>query len=168
MGRNKEPIKLILSKGKAHKTKAEIKQREKSEVPVVANAVEPPAFLTTKAQREKFKKISGVLMEIGIMSDLDCDVLGRYIKAEEDWVAYGKLVKKAQKSLNKALSEDDEERTAIYTDMLTKYEALRVKAFNQCHTCASSLGLTITSRCRIAVPQKEEKPKENKFSEYLS
>ena len=31
------------------------------------------------------------------------------------------------------------------------------------YTCASSLGLTITSRCRLVIPKSDDKPKENKF-----
>lgn len=169
MGRNKEPIRLILAKGnKAHKTKQEISERKKQEVPVVADDIRPPAFLTTKSEKEKFERIAETLMEIGILSNLDCDVLGRYIRASEDWTAYSKLVKNTQKQLNKYLNDDDTEKVAQYTDLLTKYESLRVKAFNQCHTCASALGLTITSRCKIVVPKKNDEPKPNKYTEFIS
>lgn len=168
MGRNREPISLIQAKGKKHLTKQEISEREKQEVPVVADDIRPPAFLTTKSEKEKFERIAETLMGIGILSNLDCDVLGRYIRASEDWTSYSKLVKNTQKQLNKYLNDDDTEKVAQYTDLLTKYESLRVKAFNQCHTCASALGLTITSRCKIVMPKNDEEKKENKYSEFIS
>jgi hypothetical protein len=43
------------------------------------------------------------------------------------------------------------------------------KYFKQAQTAARSLGLTISDRCRLAVPTVgEEKPKENKFSKFGS
>lgn len=168
MGRNKQPVRLIQFKGRKHLTKREIQERKDSEAPVIAENIFPPDFLTTKAEKDKFKDIANTLQQIGIMSDLDCDVLGRYILAAEDWVSYGKLVKSARRSLNKALRDDDSDKVVFYTEMLSKYEALRVKAFNQCQTCASSLGLTITSRCKIVVPKVEVPQKQNKFTEYIS
>ena len=168
MGRHRQPVKLIQFNGRKHLTKSEIQEREESEVPVISKNITPPDFLTTKAEKDKFQSIASVLQQIGIMSDLDCDVLGRYILAVEDWVSYGKLVKSARRSLNKALRDDDSDKVVFYTEMLSKYEALRVKAFNQCQACASSLGLTITSRCRIVVPKKDEEPKKNKYTEFIS
>lgn len=163
MGRNKEPMKLILAKGKSHKTKKEIKEREQSEVPVNDDKIETPKFLRTKKEKDKFRFIAGELERIGIMSNLDCDEIGRYIIAEEDWVHYSKLIRQVQKKLDAALLTGAIEDIAVYSDALSKYEALRAKNFNQCHACASSLGLTITSRCRLVIPKPDEKTKENKF-----
>lgn len=168
MGRNREPIKLILEKGnRSHKTKAEIKARQEQEVFAAADRIMPPQFLTTKKAREEFNYIAEELQRIGIMSNLDCDVLGRYVKAMEDWVFYDKLTSKFRKSLMRELGEDpkkDFERS----ETLAKYESLKKRAFDQCQACASSLGLTITSRCRIIVPKKDEEPKKNKYTEFIS
>ena len=169
MGRPRQPIKLIEAKGKAHKTKAEIKQREETEIKGNNDLINPPAFLRTKAEKEKFIYIANELDRIGIMSNLDCDVLGRYIKAQKDWERYSKLVDKMQVKLSKVISSDDEEddkKIVMYSDLLTKYEGLRTKAFSQCQTCAASLGLTITSRCRLVLPKSDDKPKVNKFSKF--
>ena len=40
------------------------------------------------------------------------------------------------------------------------------KAFKQVRAAASDLGLTISSRCRLVVPQAPEVPKTNKFSRF--
>ena len=166
MGRPRQPIKLIEAKGKAHKTKAEIKQREETEIKGNNDLINPPAFLRTKAEKEKFIYIANELDRIGIMSNLDCDVLGRYIKAQKDWERYSKLVDKMQTKLSKVIGGDDDDRIIMYSDLLMKYEGLRTKAFSQCQTCAASLGLTITSRCRLVLPKSDDKPKVNKFSKF--
>ena len=168
MGRNKEPVSLILAKGKSHHITQKIEEeRRRSELPVIADNVNPPDFLNDD-EKAKFRQIADILNELGIMSDLDCDVLGRYIKSQSDWEKYSEFVGNAQKSLKQAFDENDIENIGFYTNILSKYEGLRAKAFSQCQTCASSLGLTITSRCKIVMPQKAEIPKENKFNEYIS
>ena len=168
MGRNKEPVSLILAKGKSHHITQKIEEeRRKSELPVIADNIKPPDFLSDD-EKAKFRQIADILNELGIMSDLDCDVLGRYIKSQSDWEKYSEFVGNAQKSLKQAFDENDIENIGFYTNILSKYEGLRAKAFSQCQTCASSLGLTITSRCKIVMPQKAEIPKENKFNEYIS
>ncbi len=169
MGRNKEPIKLLQAKGKTHLTKFEIEKREKGEVPIIADNISPPTFLDKK-QKEKFNKIAEKLKVLGIMSDLDCDVLARYIKAETDFIFYEKLVVKTQKELlknNRNTAEDMflEDDTV---DRLMKYEKLKNSAFNQCQTCASALGMTITSRCKIVIPQARDEPKKNKFERFMN
>ena len=168
MGRNKEPVSLILAKGKSHHITHQIEEsRRKSELPVIAENIRPPDFLNDDEKR-KFNEIAGILQQLDIMSDLDCDVLGRYIKSQSDWEKYSEFVGNAQKSLKQAFDENDIENIGFYTNILSKYEGLRAKAFSQCQTCASSLGLTITSRCKIIMPQKIESPKENKFNEFIS
>lgn len=162
MGRNREPIKLIQAKGKTHLTKAEISERESAELSARNDNIVPPDFLSKKEQ-DRFYQIADELKALGIMSNLDCDVLGRYIKAESDFAFYDKMTSKTQKRLLSATLGQE----AVIIDNLTKYENLKNRAFNQCHTCASALGMTITSRCKIVVPKAAETPKENKFSRFM-
>lgn len=167
MGRNREPIKLIQAKGKKHLTKQEINDRQESEVPVLNDKIKAPAFLTTKKERDEFTSIAQELMRLDIMSNLDCDVLGRYVKSSKDWEDYSKIVVKLRKRLTKALNYETETVVGL-SELLLKYEGMKSKAFTQCHTCAKALGMTISDRCRIIVPKKTEEPKNNKFSEYIS
>ena len=51
--------------------------------------------------------------------------------------------------------------------LLEKYENLRDKALKQCRACASDLGLTISSRCKLVAPKAEEPVKENKFGRFV-
>lgn len=168
MGRNREPIELILAKGnRARKTKKEIRQRFETEIKAADDNIRPPRYLRKKAEKDKFYFIAGELGRIGIISNLDCDEIARYILSETDWLSYGQLIRSTQTKLNEAIKNDDEEKIDFYTNRIAKYESLRAKAFNQCHACASALGLTITSRCKLVVPKQDE-PKENKFRKFMN
>ena len=166
MARPRQPIGLITAKGRSHKTKAEIDERKKTEIKGNNDDIKPPAFMRTKTEKQRFAYIAGELDRIGIMSNLDCDVLGRYIRAQRDWEKYSKLVDRMQAKLSKVIGGDDDDRIIMYSDLLMKYEGLRAKAFSQCQTCAASLGLTITSRCRLVLPKTQDEPKVNKFSKF--
>ena len=89
----KQPIDLLKVKGRAHLTKSEIKEREQQEIHAPADKIEPPGYLTKK-QKSEFNKISSQLIELGIMSNLDCDCLARYIIAEENYRKAVRMMKK--------------------------------------------------------------------------
>ena len=57
MGRNKEPIKLIQAKNRKHLTKSEISQRENTELPVIADNIKPPDFLSDD-EKAKFRQFA--------------------------------------------------------------------------------------------------------------
>lgn len=152
MARPRQPIELIKAKGKSHKTKAEIEQREMTELKVDLKNIEAPKFLTSK-QKEEFKNIADKLLEIGIMTELDEDCLARYILAKTNYLKLTKMVNKVTRENNIVSME--------------KLITMQDKAFKQCRSCATDLGLTITSRCRLVVPEKEKESKENKFNKFI-
>lgn len=152
MARPRQPIELIKAKGKSHKTKAEIEQRKKTELKVDLKNIEAPKCLTSR-QKEEFKNIADKLLEIGIMTELDEDCLARYILAKTNYLRLTKMVNKVTRENNIVAME--------------KLITMQDKAFKQCRSCATDLGLTITSRCRLVVPEKEKEPKENKFNKFI-
>ena len=85
MARPRQPIDLIAAKGRKHLTIEEYKERKQSEVTALADNVKPPDFLLKK-EREKFEELAKQLIELKIMSNLDCDVLARYIRAETEYI----------------------------------------------------------------------------------
>ncbi|MDD2218287.1 MAG: phage terminase small subunit P27 family [Eubacteriales bacterium] len=148
----RQPIDLVKAKGKKHLTKTEIEERRNSEVKAATNKIEAPAYLK-KSQKNEFNKIAIELLDMGIMSNLDCDVLAQYITSREMYI---KLTKELRKSKN---SGED----------LARYEriaSLQDKYFKQCITVARELGLTISSRCRLVAPASKEPPKQNKFDKF--
>lgn len=153
MARPRQPVDLIIAKGQKHLTKAEIESRRDSEVKPLTDNIIAPDYLTKK-QKEEFNIISNQLQQLKIMSETDIDALARYIMSKD---LYVKLTKQLRKSsiLNNPLT----------LDMYIKNQD---KAFKQCRACANDLGLTISSRCKLVVPEVNKEPleKENKFKKF--
>lgn len=151
MAGQRQPIELVVSKGKKHLTKSEVENRKNSEVKAENDNIYAPEYLS-KEQKLKFMKLADELNRIGIMSNLDCDCLARYVLSEGMYLM-------AIEKMNNPDVMDDAYKFKSYSDMQDKF-------FKQCQACAKELGLTISSRCRLVVPKTEEKKKENKFSKF--
>jgi P27 family predicted phage terminase small subunit len=165
MARAREPIDLIAAKGRKHLTAEEYNERKQTEVTAPADNVKPPAFLSKK-EREKFGELAKQLTELKIMSNLDCDVLARYIKAETEYIKVTKQVQKIKflPDKNSMVPEEAqlEEQYARY-NYLSKIQNRLMKA---CNENARELGLTISSRCRLVIPKKKDEKPENKFMKH--
>lgn len=141
MGRHPEPAALIAAKGKSHLGAKVMEDREARELKVPFTDVHAPEYLSTK-QRAKFDEIAKMLLALEIMTELDVDCLARYVLAHDVYLAYTSQVTKQIKAGDiKALKE---------------MQNLQDKAFRQAQSAARDLGLTITSRCKIVVPQPPE------------
>ncbi|MHB9924811.1 phage terminase small subunit P27 family [Clostridium botulinum] len=140
MARPRQPTDLLLVKGKKHLTKTEIADRKSKEVQAPNDNIEPPSYLPNNLKKE-FKRISKELIDIGIMSNLDCESLARFIVSEYN---YQKITKKLLKT-----GVDNKK----YLDLLLMQE----KLFKMCRQSAGDLGLTISSRCKLVIPKNEEK-----------
>lgn len=151
MARPRQPINLLEAKGKKHLTNEEIENRRASEIVASADNIVSPDYLTAK-QKENFKKIADQLIALNIMSNLDCDALANYIISLSNYVKFTKL-------LNSISVDEDSLKS------LESAANLQDKAFKQCRASASDLGLTISSRCKLVVPKKEE-PLASKWDEY--
>lgn len=152
MARPRQPINVLEYNGKKHLSKAEIEERRNSEVKPIADNIIAPKILTKK-QTEDFYKIADQLKKLKILGETDVDALGRYIIARD---MYDNAVKQMRKK---------EVKDNPY--VFEKWLKIQDKLFKQCRACASDLGLTISSRCRLVVPEaKKETPKENKFKKF--
>jgi len=165
MPRPRQPLKLLEAKGKKHLTSTEKEKRRATEVDAPADGIAAPEYLYAKEKAE-FIKSSDQLKQIGIMSNLDCDTLARYIQSESKYLQYDKFVNRILYSISKQRSAaSKDEAMAANCVILEKYEGLRDKALKQCRASASDLGLTISSRCKLVVPKKEE-PQKSKWDNY--
>lgn len=135
----RQPIDLIKAKGKKHLTKAEYEQRKAEEIDVPFVDVCPPEYLTGAKQIEEFNHYAKMLCAIGIFTELDVDELARYIIGKQIYLQYSNLLSKSMRSAD--------------LDKLAKIQILQDKAFRQCQASAKALGLNITSRCKLIVPQ---------------
>lgn len=162
MGRPREPIALIEAKGKKHLTKAERDARKKEEITAPCDNVTPPAWLSKK-EKEKFDEIAKQLLDIGIMSNLDCDILARYVRSQTEYEKITRQLSKIKFTPDKKSRVSAEEQIAEQTGQYNYLQKIQVRLEKQCNADARELGLTISSRCRLVMPKKEETPPENKF-----
>ena len=178
-GRPKKPIALHLAEGNpSHLSKDEIEQRQEEELDVPFKNVEPPAYLTADQKRE-FNKYAGMLLKLDIFTELDVDVLAQYCIAQEMYITYSKQIKKVLAKENavhkwsviESLAGDCEDVEALKKllekilrrqrgDDVAVMMNLQDKAHKQCMACARELGMTITSRAKIVIPQPPEEDEE--------
>ncbi|WP_251447092.1 phage terminase small subunit P27 family [Vermiculatibacterium agrestimuris] len=161
MGKQKEPIALVEAKGRKHLTKAEKAEREASEPVLSAPAsgegskIRAPVWLPAYL-RDDFNDLRTQLVEAGIFSKLDRDTLGRYLVAQRQYTA-------AMRQVSDALDAQDVEAVAAWGKE-------QERCFKQCRACAADLGLTISARCRLVIPEAlrpKEDPEEAAFLKLL-
>ena len=151
MGRPRQPIGLLQTKGNKHLTKNEIETRTNEEVTPVPDGIAPPDYLN-EVQKKRFRAVAEDLQALEIMGKTDCDALARYVVVEE-------LFEAASETLQDPEVLADPEKTVSATLALEK-------CFKMCRAAAGDLGLTISSRCKLVVPKAPEDKKPNKFNRF--
>jgi P27 family predicted phage terminase small subunit len=156
-------------------TKAEIAERLANEVAPCADDLTPPSYLTA-AEKKRFEKLAGQLDKIKIMGETDVETLARYVSAQTLYEEATKELRKLKRdrpskdAYEKTGREDWEDRYFIALDLWTRATdstaKLQDRYFKQAQTAARDLGLTISSRCKLVAPVKDEAPPENKFSKF--
>ena len=152
MAGQRVPLEVIQARGSKHLTKAEIQERQSREIKPIANHIVAPDYLTKK-QKDEFYRIAGQLDKLKIMGETDVDALGRYIVANDFYV-------NAVKQMRKTEVKNDPIKFEAWAKIQERY-------FKQCRSSANDMGLSISSRCKLVVPEgKSETPKENKFKKF--
>lgn len=173
MAGQRQPIELLQVKGKKHLTKAEIAERERTEVKAPADKVTAPAYLSPE-QKKTFKKIVKELQKIGIVANLDVDALARLVVAQSKYIAVTEELNR--QPLMMEIERDTGRKDADGKPVLEKVEVVNGKVerlaimqdrfFRQCRQGAADFGMTVSSRCRLVVPTAQTEPKKaNKFVE---
>ena len=141
MGRPRKAAAVIEMEGKSHRTKAELEERRRQEVAVVDDELQPPSFLTKKLA-ERFNWYVEQLKELEIIGNVDAELLARYVASQDQYETVSKRIRNLD-----PIKQMDE-----YTKLVTAQN----KLFTQCRQAGNDLGLSITSRGKLVVPQKEE------------
>ena len=146
------PLEVVQARGSKHLTKAEIKERQEREIKPITDNIIAPGYLVKK-QKNEFYKIAEQLQKLKILGETDVDALGRYITAKD-------MYENAVKQMRKPEVKND-------PMAFEKWLNIQDKLFKQCRSSANDLGLSISSRCKLVVPEaNKETPKENKFKRF--
>lgn len=146
------PLEVVEARGSKHLTKAEIQERREREIKPITDNIIAPTFLTKK-QTEEFNRIADQLKKLKIMGETDVDALARYIVAKDFYV-------NAVKKLRSKEVRDN-------PDKFEKWSKIQERYFKQCRSSANDLGLSISSRCKLVVPEtKSIEEKSNRFKKF--
>lgn len=173
MAGRRQPIALVQAKGKKHLTKAEIEERQKTEIHAPSDKVTAPSYLT-QAQKKAFRKTVKELRAIDLISNLDVDALARLIIAQDKYEEVTQEIEKQPLMIEVPwdTGKKDEsgqpimEMREIVNGQVERLALLQDRYFRQCRQGAADFGLTVSSRCRLVVPKTQEAPKDNKFSKF--
>jgi P27 family predicted phage terminase small subunit len=137
----KKPVAVLEAEGSRHYTKDELEARRAREVQAPEDeAVKAPAYISGRMLRE-FNRLAPVLQKMGVLSSVDGDVLAQYLIAKDQYVF-------ATKALESSLHH-------VPMDVIgaERWTKLQDTYFKQCRRCATELGLTVSARANILLPQ---------------
>lgn len=161
----RQPTNLVLAKGKKHLTKGEIAARLASEVQPCTDDITAPAYLTA-AQKKEFNRLAGQLQKLNIMGETDCGALARYVTAQTQYEKSTKELRTLKPPQPTGDPETDANLLGLYYANQDTLARLQDRYFKQACSTARDLGLTISSRCKLVAPVKEQAPKQNKFARF--
>lgn len=133
---------------KKHISKAEAAERRSQELSVPkAEKATPPKWLgrgfpddVAKALKAEFRKIGKQLIDVGLYTNLDADTLAHYVVARHQW----ELAAVQAEAFLQA-------KMGASADGWGKVQA---RYFADARKCAGELGLTLSARCKLIVPEK--------------
>lgn len=134
----RQPIDLLKANGRKHLSHAEENDRRQKECRVpAAKTPKPPPWLD-EALKKEFRRLGKALIAVNLYTDLDADTLGMYLTARHQW-------EQATREAESSLAAGDMNASAKWSQTQERY-------FRAARSCASDLGLSITSRCRLVIP----------------
>jgi len=150
----RQPTDLLKAAGRKHLSRAEEAERRSREARVeTARTAKPPKWLPEELRKD-FRALGKGLIAAGLYTDLDADALGRYLVAQHQWaIAAGEA--------EAALRERDQETAE-------DWGRIQERCFKQARGCANDLGLTVSSRCRLVLPESAKtKEDDNPFLQLI-
>lgn len=134
----RQPTDVIVANGRKHLSKTEEAKRRSGEVQVPKpKTVKVPKWLPEPLKAD-FRRLGKQLLACGLYTDLDADTLGRYLVAQHQYLTATQM---AENALSKRNQEDAD-----------SWGRIQERYFKQARNCANDMGLTVTSRCRLVVP----------------
>ena len=161
-------LNLAIAKSGKHWTKEEIERRRSQEL----NLPKPKTLKAPKWLDPEAKKLFGYYAKLllafpeGIVSELDTGTLARYCDCELSYAEASRqkrffldecrqLRVQAEEDSAKATEFSSCEAYAAAQKQVDYWSGQMARFEKICRGCAADMGLTITSRCKLVVPQVE-------------
>lgn len=139
----RQPTDVVVANGRKHLSVSEEAERRACEVQVPKpKTIKAPKWLPEQLKKD-FRALGKQLIACGLYTNLDADTLGRYLMAQHQYLL-------ATGEAEKALSMKDQKNADAWGKIQERY-------FKQARNCANDMGLTVTSRCRLVVPNMDGK-----------
>lgn len=150
----RQRLSVLEGNGRKHLSKSEKAQRAAQEVDLPKPAkMRVPKWLPEYLKAD-FRALAKELLAADMgAAQLDRDTLGRYVVAQHQFTAVYKLVQDA-------LDQED-------VDQVNKWTKAQKSYFEQARACANDLGMTITSRCRLVLPEGARPKEPNPFERMM-
>ena len=161
----RQPIQLVMAKGKKNLTKQEISERLATEIAPCTDDLSAPKYLSA-AEKKRFKKIANQLDKLGILGETDVETLARYITAQSQYEKISIEMRDLMKVRPDDQGENYLEKLHFWLEAQDTLAKLQNRYFTQAQTAATALGLTISARCKLIAPKVDDTPKVNKFKKF--
>ena len=150
----RQKLSVLEGNGRKHLSKAEKAQRAAQEVDLPKpKTMRLPKWLPEE-HRKEFRALAKELLAADMgAAQLDRDTLGRYVVAQAQYAQVCRMA-------GEALEEGD----AVQAE---KWSKLQDTCFKQARACANDMGMTITSRCRLVLPEGARPPEVNPFERMM-
>ena len=135
----RKPTEALRTSGSRHYTKAQLAEREKSEVHVpdeLKSNISPPTYLTGTLVNE-FNELAPTLSEMGVLTALDVDTLAQFIIARKNYI---RTTNKLTPAIAAGNARDAD-----------RWSAMQDRFLKQMRNAAADLGLTVSSRFSLNV-----------------
>lgn len=165
MPRPRQSTEVLRANGRKHLSQSEEAQRRAGEVSVPpAQKIVAPKWMgrgfdeaTVKSLQSEFRKLGKKLLEVGLFTELDGDTLAHYLVARHQW----ELATVEVESRLAASIKNSKE--------LSAWTLIQDRFFSSARKSANEMGLTLTSRCRLVIPEglRRESEEEDEFTKAL-
>ena len=150
----RQSLKVLEANGRKHLSRAEKAQRAAQEASLPKpKALKVPRWLPDELKPD-FRALAREILAADIgAAQLDRDTLGRYVVAQQQ---FGVACREAQWAME-----------SHYTKAAAEWLKMQNTCFKQCRACANDMGMTITSRCRLVIPDTRQKKEINPFEQMM-
>lgn len=150
----RQKLSVLEGNGRKHLSKSEKARRADQEVDLPKpKTMRVPKWLPQDCRKE-FRALAKELLAADMgAAQLDRDTLGRYVVAQAQYAQACKMAGEALTAEDSALAE--------------KWTKIQDTCFKQARACANDMGMTITSRCRLVLPEGAKPKEKNPFEQMM-